>query len=92
VGSNLYRKQRELLKNKQLKLDAKLKELREKCPHENLKYKLCGDTGNWCKADDSYWIEWRCDDCEARWSTNQDDVHMQTTKQWPQAVRVREWN
>lgn len=29
------------------------------------------DTGNWCKADDRYWVECACPDCGKRWAEDQ---------------------
>jgi len=59
------------------------------CPHETLTYKYQGDTGNWCKADDSYWIDWKCDDCDKRWQTTQDDSWCLTKVVYPHAKEIK---
>lgn len=88
---NAFRKKRERIRAKNLKLLKELQALREACPHENLMYKLCGDSGNYDKSLNVYWIEWRCDDCEKRWETSQDNCYHQTTVEYPQAKRVTKW-
>jgi hypothetical protein len=30
-----------------------------------------GDTGNYCKSDDSYWYDFKCGLCEKRWTEDQ---------------------
>ena len=48
------------------KVVAQIKELQSQCMHENFTgYYEC-DTGNWCKSDDSYWINLICLDCDLK--------------------------
>lgn len=53
------------------KIGNKIQKLIDTCPHENVKKTYKGDTGNWCKDDDSYWIEFDCPDCGKRWHEDQ---------------------
>lgn len=52
-------------------LNNELTILRSKCKHKNRTKKYKSDTGNWCISDDSYWIEFRCEDCGKFWSEDQ---------------------
>jgi len=64
--------------NKVEKLVAKISKIYEQifeiqnaCPHTNATKKCDSDTGNWCKADDSYWYEFKCPDCKKIWTEEQ---------------------
>lgn len=57
----------------------------EACPHAAPTYKYRGDTGNWDKSDDKYWIDWACTDCGKRWQTPQDQGEV---KRYPGAVDI----
>jgi hypothetical protein len=48
-------------------LNAKLQLLRETCKHKKAIKVAHGDTGNWCKADDSYWYSFDCPECGKHW-------------------------
>jgi hypothetical protein len=51
------------------KIDIMIKQvlsLREACEHKNVKKKHCADTGNYF-ADNIYWTEFRCPDCDKFW-------------------------
>lgn len=59
-------------------LDARIAELTQqkwvlqaKCRHRNAVAEYRGDTGNWCEADDRYWIDFHCYDCGHRWQEDQ---------------------
>lgn len=59
-------------------LDARIQELTEqkyelqsRCRHTNAVAEYCGNTGNWSKSDDNYWIDIRCYDCGHRWQEDQ---------------------
>ena len=52
---------------------SKVKALEEVCPHSNVDVKLKGDSGNWCPAEDSYWVEVDCLDCGFRGSYDSKD-------------------
>jgi hypothetical protein len=67
-----------IIRNKLAKLDEKLHiiykkitDLQNLCPHENFEKKYCGDSGNYDPSNDSYWIDWKCIDCNKRFSTDQ---------------------
>lgn len=50
----------------------KLGDLRTKhCEHPDVTKKYEGSTGNYDPSADSYWIRWRCPDCEHTWVTDQ---------------------
>ncbi len=53
------------------KLSHELAKLQALCTHPNVTKKNCGDTGNWDRNDDSYWIDFRCPDCRKQWTTDQ---------------------
>lgn len=55
----------------QLKWDTEEKILQNLCPHPSASKKYCGDSGNWDRSEDSYWIEYRCPDCGKFWTTDQ---------------------
>lgn len=55
----------------QLKWDTAERELQFICTHINASKKYCGDTGNWDRNADSYWIEYKCSDCNKRWREDQ---------------------
>lgn len=71
--------------NEQLKIKRKVDKLKEKidnaykeikevqatCQHPNADKKYCGSTGNYDPSNDSYWIDFHCQDCNKRWSTPQ---------------------
>jgi len=40
-----------------------IKEARQHCKHPNKTGSYGSNTGNWCEADDCYWIDIRCPDC-----------------------------
>lgn len=66
------------VKNRKISLDKRLdkvlleiSQLQEDCQHENAKHTNRSDTGNYCKADDSFWIEHKCSNCDKFWTTGQ---------------------
>ena len=62
------------------------------CEHKHdLEYKLGGSSGNWDRSDDCYWIDWKCNECGKRWTTDQNDIYNLTTKVYPHAVRIRDY-
>jgi len=54
-----------------LKARDDLLTLQAECTHEGAEKTYRGDTGNWCRADDSYWIEFRCPHCSKFWTEEQ---------------------
>jgi hypothetical protein len=61
----------EKLENKIFKLYSQIDEIQRACPHTNASKEGFSDTGNWCKADDCYWWEFRCPDCGKIWTEDQ---------------------
>lgn len=64
--------------NKVLKLKAKISKhankivaIQDSCPHDNVIKITRSDTGNYCKADDSYWYDCKCPDCLRIWTEDQ---------------------
>lgn len=67
-----------------------IKSLQETCDHSgNPVYSYHGSSGNWSKADDEYWMEWHCKDCDKRWSTSQNNAWHLTKEVYPNAKQVR---
>ncbi len=82
-------KKRQQIEAKIKKAYEALSELRKECNHSgDLVYKLDGNTGNWDKSEDSYWINWICNDCGKRWTTSQDDIYNLTNKVYPNAKEI----
>ena len=52
------------------KLGDEIKEIQDSCPHINLKYTRGGSSGNWDR-EDSYWFNFKCNDCGKKWTTEQ---------------------
>jgi hypothetical protein len=44
-----------------------IKELQKICKHENVIVEHRYDNGNYCKADDIYWDQFNCPDCQKMW-------------------------
>lgn len=64
-----------LITRKVIKVQAKIvllheeiKALQVACTHPELFYLHEGDTGNWCRSDDSYWTSLYCVTCKKRWT------------------------
>ena len=68
--AQVHRRLATITKN-QLKWDTEEKILQNLCPHPNASKKHCGDTGNWDRSEDSYWIEYKCPDCKKFWTVDQ---------------------
>jgi hypothetical protein len=56
------------LQNELSVIKEKISNYQLKCKHKNVNIKECGNTGNWCPADDIYWTEYNCPDCLKFWS------------------------
>lgn len=54
-------------------IQEKIKQIQAKCSHptEAVVKVAKSDTGNWCKADDAYWYDCKCELCEKRWTEPQ---------------------
>lgn len=68
--AQVRRKLTTIVKNQE-KWDQAERDLQLLCSHPNATKKYCGDTGNWDRAADSYWIEYRCPDCGKKWNVDQ---------------------
>jgi hypothetical protein len=53
------------------KLDGELAKLQATCQHPGLTKKHGSNTGNYDPTADSYWIDFHCPDCRARWREEQ---------------------
>lgn len=50
---------------------TELLQFQDKCEHKYVMIRAKSDTGNWCKDDDSYWLEIECKCCESCWNEDQ---------------------
>lgn len=53
------------------RLEEELSQLQLICSHSNASKTYRGDTGNYDKTADSYWIEYKCSDCRKFWTVPQ---------------------
>lgn len=74
MSKSIEQKQSEAIKkmidNKREKIQTiynDIKQLQERCPHFGLTKTPGGDSGNWCKADDKYWYDYKCTNCGKSW-------------------------
>ena len=65
------RKKYESIDRREEKLARELNKLQALCTHPNLEKTYKSNTGNYDPSADSYWIEFRCPDCRARWNEDQ---------------------
>ena len=68
------------------KLSDLIRLLQSACPHPTPTKRYRGDTGNYDKSEDIYWIDWCCPDCDTRWQSSQLD-RMELTK-YPNAIKI----
>ena len=61
------REERERIELEEKKIQTRKLNLQTGCEHPSAIKIPKADTGNWCKADDSYWYECSCPDCGRRW-------------------------
>lgn len=59
------------IKNHQLKWNNEETNLQNLCPHPDVSKTYRGDSGNWDRSDDCYWIEFNCPDCNKYWVEDQ---------------------
>lgn len=59
----------------------KIKEIQHNCVHEGLLGKYGSNTGNYCRQDDSYWVDFMCPNCGKHWTEDQEDVGLLTSKE-----------
>lgn len=67
----LIRKRLAAIEKRAAQAAADLAVLRQECMHPNVTKNYGADTGNWCKSDDRYWIDYSCPDCKKKWTTDQ---------------------
>lgn len=84
--AKLINKQLISLCRKRDKLFESIQLLQSICPHPTPTKRYRGDTGNYDKSEDTYWIEWHCPDCEKHWTSSQLD-RMELTK-YPNAIKI----
>jgi hypothetical protein len=66
-----------------------IKAIQSVCPHADLTYKYDGDSGNYDKSLDFYWIDWCCHDCGKRWTTDQENAYHLTEVVYPHAKEIK---
>lgn len=52
---------------------TKINDLQKVCSHEDVTAEYKANTGNWCEADDSYWVAVKCNDCGCYFTVNSED-------------------
>lgn len=62
------------LLRKQDAIQSQIDRIRLSCKHPNIEFENKSNTGNWCDADDSYWISIDCLDCGAKITFDSDQV------------------
>lgn len=67
---------------------TKLYHLRIICPHTNYTGEYKGNTGNWCKHDDSYWINIKCEDCGKRWQVDSEE-HKEEYRNYSRSGKIK---
>ena len=70
------------VKKKIHKAECELARLEESCKHYHSSYKNHGSTGSWDR-EDHFWRIYECEDCGARWETDQS---YELYKKYPYAV------
>lgn len=65
------RRKLQTINRHQNKWDDAERELQASCSHPSASKKHCGNSGNYDPSADSYWIEYRCPDCNKRWNEDQ---------------------
>jgi hypothetical protein len=65
------RRRFETIERHQERWELAEKELQTICKHPSADKKYRGDSGNWDRSQDSYWIEFKCPDCGKRWIEDQ---------------------
>ncbi len=79
------------IEQKITKLYNDIKDLQEVCPHDNLQGKFGANTGNYDRSNDSYWVDFVCQDCKKRWSEDQMEIGYGVTKDGFKFTRVKEF-
>jgi hypothetical protein len=71
VTQEEIRKKWESIDRREDRLASELAKLQSTCKHPNIEKKYKSNTGNYDPTADSYWIEFKCPDCRARWNEDQ---------------------
>lgn len=50
-----------------------IRDLQDSCPHNDVTRVHKSDTGNWCKSDDAYWTDCKCNVCGKVWTEDYHD-------------------
>lgn len=69
--TNQIRRRLKTIEKHQERWELAEKELQSICQHPNANKKYCANTGNYDPTADSYWIEYKCPDCNKRWNVDQ---------------------
>ena len=71
------------IKQKIRDLQAELEQIRASCPHPGLTGTYRADTGNYDSSADTYYIVYRCPECDAHWQEYQNEIRRDTeTGEW----------
>ena len=68
--AQVRRRYKTIMKHQRKWYDA-YKALQEECQHPKLISKRDGTGSMWCKADEAYWVNHYCPDCDKRWIEDQ---------------------
>lgn len=52
---------------------TKIDALQSVCTHKDVTAEYKANTGNWCDADDSYWVAVKCNDCGSHFTVDSED-------------------
>ena len=55
-------------------LRAELEQIRKTCPHQGLTGTYRANVGNYDSSSDTYYIVYRCPECDAHWQEYQHDI------------------
>lgn len=71
ITQDKIRDKMDKLISKEDKIAAKMLKLQSQCQHPNVNKQYNGNIGNYDPTADSYWIEFKCPDCDKRWNEDQ---------------------
>ena len=69
--TNASKKRLQEIKNEIDLLEIEVLNFQSKCRHTNAVHQYCGNSGNYDRSQDSYWIEFHCYDCGKYWTEDQ---------------------
>lgn len=67
MDSKQVRRKYNLIIKRMNKATEDMRQLQKDCQHDNVKQEYKSDTGNYDPSMDMYWVEFRCEDCQAFW-------------------------